>query len=109
MIAMTWYGPLPFRIPNTLYEPSAIFMLCILCVVQVLSDLEMKVEGLREEEGRLRVACQERERQRAALEADTLTSDPLREVYSERLCVCVCVGWGLWNKRVCVCVSVCVV
>ena len=80
----------------------------------MLSDLEMKVEGLREEEGRLRVACQERERQRAALEADTLTSDPLREVYSERLiatvcvCVCVCVGWGLWNKRVCVCVSVCV-
>ena len=65
MIAMIWYGP--FRAmarPNTLYKPSALFMLCILCVVQVLSDLEMKVEGLREEEGRLRVACQERERDR---------------------------------------------
>ena len=75
-------------------------------VVQVLSDLEMKVEGLREEEGRLRVACQERERQRAALEADTLTSDPLREVERDslQLCVCVCVGWGLWKNRVCVCV-----
>ena len=74
----------------TLYKPSALFMVCILCVVQVLSDLEMKVEGLREEEGRLRVACQERERQRAALEADTLTSDPLREVERETMCVCVC-------------------
>ena len=102
VIAMIWYGPLPFRIPNTLYKPSALFMLCILCVVQVLSDLEMKVEGLREEEGRLRVACQERERQRAALEADTLTSDPLREVYSERLIATV------WKMRVYIHVLVCV-
>ena len=37
----------------------------------------------------------ERERQRAALEADTLTSDPLREVERDslQLCVCVCVCW----------------
>ena len=104
---MTWYGPLPFRIPNTLYEPSALFMLCILCVVQVLSDLEMKVEGLREEEGRLRVACQERERQRAALEADTLTSDPLREVERDSLQLCVCVLGGDCGIRGCACVFKC--
>ena len=64
------------------------------------------MEGLREEEGRLRVACQERERQRAALEADTLTSDPLREV--ERDSLQLCVLGGDCGKRGCACVCVCV-